>query len=277
MAKPDAIRPVLRTKHKFLCIYGAPGAGKTPLVGQYPEKRVLLVKPAFEHTDSIRISGADEWTVDGWQGSRGMEEVREYLHHQGGDDYDWVWLESISGFQDAGLDDIWEGVLAQKPSRYEYGRDKSEYGVNMTRLGVWVRHVVGLDSFNFGFTAWPERLKSPEKDEDGDAIIKYMPWIQGKNMAERMCGYTKMVAYLEKKNGKNGTYQVLRTGFNENYYTKDQWDTFENGRLVNPTMKKLDEAIDKARAASQPKTSTTATTKKRTVKKRGVRKGSTSA
>jgi hypothetical protein len=214
------------------CLYGPPGIGKTRMIGTGP--RTLIVRPPTDHTESIRGGDAQEKVVNDWDD---LNNVYEYLRHGGAEDWDWVWLDSISLFQDHGLDDIWESVVAEKPHRAKHGVDKGEYGVNMHRLGLWVRHMVGLPGFNFGVTAHPAELANPE-----DELI-LMPYVQGRNMSNKVCGYMNIVAYLEIKQGK----RVLRTAATERYYAKDQFDAFENARMVEPTMPKIIAAIDKAR------------------------------
>jgi hypothetical protein len=217
-------------------LYGPPGSGKTRIIGTGP--RTLIVRPPTDHTDSIHGGDAQEKVVDDWDQ---LNDVYEYLRHGGAKDWDWVWLDSISLFQDHGLDDIWDTVVAEKPHRARHGADKGEYGINMQRLSRWVRHMVGLQGFNFGVTAHPAELASPDGDQ------RFMPYVQGKNMSPKICGYMNLVAYLEvRKGGK----RVLRTTTTDEYYAKDQFDAFPNARLVDPDMPKIIAAIQAARGGT---------------------------
>jgi AAA domain len=249
MAKPSAIVPGQRSKKKTVMIYGPPGAGKTRLIGT-GGKGTLIIRPPVDHTDSIITPGFEEWEVSDWAE---MNNVGEDLHHDGAKDYPdgWVWLDSVSLFQDIGLDDIWEGVIAAKPHRRQYGLDQGEYGVNMWRLQTWIRHVVGIPGFNFGIVAHPAELPNI------NGQVKFQPWIQGRQMSQKVQGYMNMVAYLEvvQQDGKEPR-RVLRTRGTEDYEAKDQYDAFPNGRLVDPTMPKIVKAIDDAitaRGGTQPK------------------------
>lgn len=237
MAKPAEIRPISGSRKVCMLLYAPPGAGKTRLIGE--RKRTLIVRPPTDHVDSIRTVGAEEWIVYSWAE---MNNVHEYARHDGAKDFDWIWLDSISLFQDTGLDDIWDGLIVEKPHRAQYRLDKGEYGVNMWRLEQWVRHMVGIPGFNLGIAAHPAEVINPI-----DGELKLQPWIQGKNMSTKIQGYMNIVAYLEVVKQNDGERRVLRTRGTERYEAKDQFDAFKNGRLVDPTMAKIERAIKTAR------------------------------
>lgn len=219
-------------------LYGPPGNGKTRLIGS-GGKGTLIVRPSTDHTDSIRTPGVEEWVVEDWAE---MINVEEYMRHDGHKEYDWMWLDSISLFQDTGLDDIWAGVIAHKPHRAQYSLDKGEYGINMWRLQTWIRDMVGIKGFNLGITAHPEYMPNPITGE-----IKLQPYVQGKNMSTKIQGYCNIVAYLEVVMQDGKEIRVLRTRGTETYEAKDQFDAFDEGRLVSPTMPKIMDRITEAR------------------------------
>lgn len=236
MAKPAAIRPIRPSREVKMLLYGPPGAGKTRLIGR---PGCLILHPPTDQVDSIRVAGADEWVIEDWAE---MYNALEYMQHDAAKDYKWVWLDSISLFQDTGLDDIWEGVIQRRPDRAQWQLDKGEYGINMWRLQQWVRHAIAIPGLNVGITAHPAEMISPFTDE-----IKLHPWIQGKNMSTKIQGYMKMVAYLEvvpaDKNSSGAPRRVLRTAGTERFEAKDQYDAFPKGRLVDPTLEKIEQAI----------------------------------
>lgn len=249
-----------------MLLYGLPGAGKTRLIGSGP--KTLILRPPTDHTDSIVLpADVDEIEVDDWAG---MLEVFQAAQQGGFDKYEWFWLDSVTLMQEFGLDDVFQAAIDRQPARAQYGPDKGEYGINMSRLGKFVRDTVGLAKaghFNFGMTAHVMELHDPVADEE-----LWAPQVQGKNMSHKFAGYMNIVAYLQKDDkGK----RLLLTDA-EGFVGKDQFDCFpalKSGRhgLVNPTMKDVDAAIKKARGnkpARKRAARSTTTTRKRAPRKR---------
>jgi hypothetical protein len=263
----------VRSKHIRLGVYADPGTGKTDLVGSSQHLGpTLLIRPPIDHIDSILDIGPNlkQRVIRAWVD---MDELRDELRAEG-EKWEWVWLDSASLAYDVLIDDIWETVITEKPHRKRFGLDKQEFGINMHRLGLWMREIIGPDLFNFGFTAHPEPYASPDKDEDGDPIEKLMPWIQGKQMPNKFSGYMNMVGRLEK--GKGGK-RIFKTTSGEHHYGKDQFDAIPPKGIVIPRshgMEKITDLIYQARPAMKPGRTTTkrrgrARTKSRRVTPKG--------
>lgn len=236
------------SSHVNLLVYGDTGVGKTYLIGTGGKQfKTLIVRPPIDHVDSILGSGVKEEVVRSWSD---MEEIQQYLRHEG-DEWDWVWLDTISNYQDIGLSDLYEIAVDKKPSRAEFGPDRPEYRVNMWRLEEWIRHTVGAGMFNFGVTAYPFWLTVPSNESPEEAVDKLMPWVQGKNMSQKICGYMHVVGYLEKSEARKDkpARRTLYTDGNRQFYAKDQFSAI--GDMVNPTMPKIVEAINAKRAGSK--------------------------
>lgn len=243
MARPAGIRKVSLSKHTRMCLFADPGVGKTRLIGGSAGK-VLLIAPPTDHRDSMLPDDknrVEEWVVNDWDD---MNQALDYLRHDGAE-WDWVWVDSMSLLQDHLLDDLWETAILEKPARKRYGLDKQEYGINFFRLAQWVRYAIGPDTFNFGFTAHTAQLLPSEDEEES---MKLMPWIQGKNMSPKFCGYMNVVAFMEIATISEKRKRVLRLNATERYYAKDQFDMTSDGRIIEPTMAKVEELIAASRA-----------------------------
>lgn len=240
-------RPISQGRSIKIFVFSDSGWGKTRLAGTSGrdyDGKVLFLRPPVDHMASILpvdVPRCHEWVMNNWDEA---DEVYETLRHAkkgDNDSYPWVWFDSISAYQEIGTDDLWEQIIVEKPHRKRYGLDKGDYWINMQRLGRWLRYMVALSdrgSFNFGVTAWIADL-APSEDEERPR--KLMPWVQGKNMAMKTCGYMNIVAfgdYTEK-----GT-RVLRFMEDERFIAKDQFDMFPNYKLLNPTIPQIEKAVE---------------------------------
>jgi hypothetical protein len=250
------IRDVASSKFTKLGVYGPSGIGKTRFVGSSIEMGpTLILRPPLDQTESIFGSGCKEWVVQDWGEMTG--DVLDYLRAEG-KKWAWVWLDSLSLWDEMGLMDVWGAALDRKSQRREFGLDKQEYGINQTRLTEWLTHVVGLDTFNFGWTALPMLVTDPESGED-----IWMPMVQGREgkMTHKACGYMNVVGYLAGKKDDAGSFKrTLYLQQDGEHYAKDQYTSTERGRLPAPTVPKLMAAISAARkkAGSTPAAKPTA-------------------
>jgi hypothetical protein len=252
MAKPADIQPITASKHYRILVYGDPGARKTTLAGS-GGANTLIVHPYVEHLDAIKNSGADHWLVKDWSG---MNEVLAWARHEG-NAYEWIWLDSISCWQDVGMDDIFDVAKARNPRRATAFWDKGDYGVNMGRIAEWVRFMMGCDLFHLGITAhqfWMEVQEGEPDEEMGPQYTeRMMPWIQGKGMPQRIAGYMQMVGYQtvhDSKKRKGEQYTKTRFKGNTAFYGKDQFHAFPSGQVIDLTVPKLEAAIKQARESA---------------------------
>jgi hypothetical protein len=245
-----------------MLLHGPPGIGKTLLIAQQP--RTLILHPPTDHLDSIqKPSNVKEIILNDHDDA---EQAHQYLQQGGSDKFDWVWLDSLSLFQDHGLDEIWANLIAAHPHRKEWGLDKGEYGRNMERISRWVRQMVGLSktgAFHFGITCHSTELFDPETDKD-----MLMPYVQGKNMSTRTMAAMNIVGYYRwARQGKGKSAKRVRViDFHEtdSFKAKDQLNVFgAKGRLVSPTMPDIHRAISTKKKGGGKATAAKAKRRKR--------------
>lgn len=239
MPKPDAIKSMANLRAGInILLYGDNGVGKTPLLGSSPRCLILNADPP-DSVMSAKAYGstADVWNFGDWADA---EEAFEYLRHTRDHGYEWVWLDSVTGMQFVGLDGIMEDLVASKPHRDRYVPDKHEYLQNMNRLSTWVRDMSALP-VNFGMTSHPFRWV----DGDGEEVV--WPWVQGKDMPQKLCGWMNVIAYVKigkaKVKGVEGSHQLVYTKELPSYYARDRFSALPSP-MVDPTIPRIQSIIE---------------------------------
>lgn len=253
-------KPIQRTFKKRWLIHGFPGVGKTTLIGNGVGDKTLIIRPPTESVESITVEPFPrEVVVHDWTD---MQNVVDELLSLDDGDLDWVWLDAISSFQDTGLDDIWRAEKARNPARAQLtqGMSQGEYGRNMQRLSETIRALCGAAGFNFGVTAHSQLLANPnftgDENDDETPPETLMPWVQGKGMAQKVCGYMGTVFYLyRRKNAKGGWDRVLTTRESHQFFAMEKSERLPGGRLINPTFADIVSAYD--RPADRPRRTNT--------------------
>src|SRR4249919_718682 len=109
--KPEAIRQMGdRPKHIRIMVYADPGTGKTPFAATSPGKMLLLNADGPDGPESARVYSAykgDIWDIRNYND---LDEAHEYLYHTPRA-YDWVWFDSITLFQELGMDHIMRELI----------------------------------------------------------------------------------------------------------------------------------------------------------------------
>lgn len=265
MTKPSIIRPASERPIPYginMLIYGDPGTGKTPLIANHPK---TLILDADLGSESAAGTPADIWPVETWID---MDEAYDFLRHED-HGYEWIWFDGISVGQERLLTGIMEDLIrpqAQggegKAHRKLWQADKGEYGQNMFRLKQWVQHMCA-QPFNFGITSHPWRFDDYVTGEE-----KIMPWVQGKNMPETICGMMNVIGLLQVDDEDDtAKTRILRTLPHNNYYARDKFGALGAG-LKNPTIERIDRLIH-AKVGAQPRKASSPA-KKAAVKKAAV-------
>jgi len=241
--------------HRWL-IYAEPGTGKTSVIATSPR---CFIIDADHNSDVVVARGlkAHRKLVSDWQD---MDDILEYFRAGGTSKFDWVWLDTITLFQDRGLSSIMEDLASNRANRLRWAPDKGEYGQNMNRLMDWIRDMSKLP-INFGITAHVMRYTSPTTEEE-----LLVPMVTQKNMPDKVCGYMTLVGLLTKRSIGDGQQSelALHTVKTASYYAKEPWGAI--GTMKDPTIPKMLARIDAKIAAAKAR-STTATPTKTPVKK----------
>lgn len=258
MARPAAIRPMgQEDKHHRMMVYGEPGAGKTVFAAS-AEKALIVTNDSAETISAAAMgSTADVWVAPTYED---IDQVFEYLRHEGHKEYDWVWIDNITLLQDQAMDRLMEELVAEKPHRNRWVPDQHEYLVNQSRLSTMVRSFKKLP-MHVGYTA------HVMKTEDNDGKVLYLPMIQGGQgaLSQKICGYMNIVGYMQTYRKDDETKRRLLLEKQGKFHAKGRYPGMQ-GRLEDPSVP----ALEKAMAASLANASgttrprrTTASTRRR--------------
>lgn len=236
-------------------MHSFPGWGKTSLLATAADLgKVLIVRSSLDlmPARAVKTPGLDEVVCDTWEQMLEVQDFARMSDH----DYLFIAWDSVSLAQDALLDDIWAGTIAEKPARAfkqdgtplltpASGLDRGEYGRNMERIQQWVRHMTRCNRFHFIIVGHSYEAQNQIDDAGG---VFLQPWVQGKNMISKICGYTNLISFLEvKQSEKHGTWRRLHFAADTRWYAKDQFDAFPKGFIDQPTVPKIMAAIEEAR------------------------------
>jgi hypothetical protein len=212
-----------------IIIYGEPGVGKSVLAGT-SNNGLLLLNDGDEGSSAARQgSTCDSWVVHDYND---LTDAYEYLRHED-HGYDWVWLDNASLFQEQGMDQIMEDLIAEKPHRNRFVPDMQQYLVNQNRMSLLLRNLKSLP-VNFGMTAHVMEWS----DEEGET--RTQPAFQGGQGAfsQKICGYMNIVGYLHVKKIGDKEERILLTQKTAKRVAKDRFNAL-GGRVVNPTIPKI--------------------------------------
>lgn len=264
MALPDAIRPITEDEDQYarILIHGDSGVGKSTFAAGSPRCLMLFNDPDEGRFPKSQGTDAYRWIVRDYDD---LTEAIEFLK-LGDHDFEWVWFDNSSLFQDQGMQQIMEDLVMAKPHRNKWIPDKAEYMLNQQRLSFLIREMCMLE-MNVGLIANTMTVE----DDEGREIR--MPLYQGGQGAfsNKVCGMMSVVGHMEITKAKRGEeiVQVRRliTDKQEKVYAKDRYGQI--GTILNPSMEKVLDKIEvKAKKVSPRKVvAKKAATRRSTAKK----------
>lgn len=253
--RPSAIRPASAKPMPYginFMLYGDPGCGKTPLLANRPK---TLILDADLGSESAAGTPADIWEIETWTD---LDNAYDWLRHED-HGYEWVWFDGIGVGQGRLLTGIMEETVKKSPHRKVWAADKPEYGENLFRFKQFVQHMCA-QPFNFGITSHPWRFE----DFVTGAEVR-MPWIQGKNMPQTICGMMNVIGLLVIDD-EDEDKRILRTKPHNDYYARDKFGALGAG-VVNPTIEKIERLIKAKKVGSSAAKAPAGAVKKAPVKK----------
>lgn len=249
----DTLQPFANISQGInMILYGNNGVGKTPLLATSENAVVLNADPGGVNSAAAIGAAGRYVNIKSWDQ---MEEAEDFFTNspRGRPPHvKWVWLDSGPLFQDVGLEDIMETLIKPQSAggggrahRKVWHPDKGEYGENMNRLKLFVRHMCGLP-INFGMTSYPFQ----DEDENGELMFK--PWFQGKGMISALCGMVDIIGYLKIEEVREEPHQVCYFQTRGNYYARDRFGVLPKG-MLDPTIPKIEALVrDKIATSKRP-------------------------
>lgn len=262
MPRPAAIVPLADDNHFInMIVYGEPGVGKSALAGTSSNSLILANDKDETTSAAIRGSKAHKWVISDYDD---LTKAVEYLQHEGYRDYDWVWIDNATLFQEQGMSDIMADVVAAKPHRNQWVPDKAEYQINQNHLSDLIRRIKNTP-MHFGMTAHSMRME----DEDGKVV--YKPRFQGGQgaLSDKFCGWMNVVAYMTSVKVEGGTRRTLLFEKSGKFYAKDRFGVLGE-RMHDPSIPRITAVIKKHMPTLGQPVKATGTAKKAAATKKAV-------
>lgn len=223
-----------------MCLYADNGTGKSGVIGTSPEAVILLADPGGTNTCASMGQQGLHTVITKWDE---LDDAEDYFRNDpAAKKHKWVWLDSLSVWSDVGLESVMTDLVARKAHRKVYLPDKGEYGENMNRIKLFVRHMCNLP-INFGFTAHPVRVEDETTGE-----VQYLPFIQGRNMPQTLCGMMDVIGYMRIQQVKGEDKQVVHFKKKDMFYAKDRFGALP-AAMADPTIPKIESLIRQRLAA----------------------------
>jgi hypothetical protein len=226
------------------------------------EETLLLVADPNQQSAVIAGTAAKAWSVRDWDD---ITEALEYMRQEGYKHYRWWGLDSLTHFQERGVDHIMQEIIdSGKTHRRKWLADRGDIGQNMNRISLWFRDAILVPSH---FVVTAHTMRSEIELDDGETEVLWVPAVQGKGMPAKICSYMNLVGFMFAQRVEGGVIRRrMLTEKDSSHYAKDNWYAALGGVMDNPTLPKIEARIDRKRealaAASVPSAAKQVPTKK---------------
>lgn len=261
---PRQVRPVATVrKHLTVLNYGWPGSGKTPLIGTCSGK-VLIGECDPDGTSSLM--GVDKARFDVWEiySRTDMDEFCDYVRREAGSEYDWVWVDSLSGLDGRIMSDVLATAAAANPRQNAYVPDKPHYQVTQNFIHEHIKWLLEAP-VHLGVTAHVMIQNRIELDEGGEEerLPMYMPQIQGGEgkLAQKIAGYFSIVGFVETRVHQGSEKQVMLVKQDTTHMARDRYMVLApaTGIVYEPNMAEIERKVmAKINGTGGPKKATAA-------------------
>jgi hypothetical protein len=254
MTRPRSVHDIQDAENSTInmLIYGHPGVGKTPFWGTGGPR--LLIMDSDNGYESAIASGSKAKRAPATSYDE-VDELYEWVKHEGFKELDWIVWDSLTLFQDRTLiDDLVEDAHAQNPNQSRWIPSKREYFIDHNRIGDLVRRFVSLP-VNFGISC------HVMIDTDPDGQTLWMPAVQGNSgkvsMASKVSGYMNIIGLLGNATaGREGhERKVKRILFQQEgkLFARDRFGVLGH-HIDNPTVLMITQLIEERRGTVPPAT-----------------------
>lgn len=238
-----------------MCIYGDPGAGKTPLAATLPNALILATEAGtISAKRYVKTNAKMIRALNFTEFRRAFMWLRDVAVPE--KQYDWLIVDSVTKFQEMVLRHVLDEMYANNKHRDPDLPDKAEHQKWQVRFKKYVNAINDMP-INVLWTAHAMR----DSDEVGEVTV--LPMLQGKNgtddpktMSIWFSGGVSLLAYLgidedNVEQAPNRRLLLQRTGDYADYIVKDRFD-LGVPYIDNPNMSDVFEMIKNSGEQAAP-------------------------
>jgi hypothetical protein len=244
-------------------LYSWPGVGKSVFLGTGGET-MLIGDCDSGGSDSAAGQGSSATAMP----IRDYDELESLyqwaLHDTCDGDFDFIFLDSLTLFQDRTLiDELLRDAHEQNPEKQDPDiPSKREYMKSQVKIARYVRQFCELPDINFGCTFHVMSHETP------DGSVLWVPLLQGLQgeFSTKIQGYMNLLTYMYGKEKDGKLVRYLRSESNAEFTAKDRFNALPPV-MKDPTVPQVRKLIEDAKAKRAAAQRATRPVKKAVAKK----------